>query len=154
LKKAMKRLKIVILGIVAVISLQADIVHAFKEKTAPLLNKAKTIGKATSVPIEVYVKNPSSVCTLSFTNKISPYGYALESGSFSAYTIAEGRYVSESLPSIKKGRYEFEVVWQKEGKIVDSLLKSVHVFAYHDVSNKFHKKVDLSFRLKVPTACR
>ena len=150
----MKRLKIAILGIVAVVSLQADIVHAFKEKTAPLLNKAKTISKATSIPVEVYVKNPSSVCTLSFTNKISPYGYALESGSFSAYTIAEGRYVSESLPSIKKGRYEFEVVWQKEEKIVDSSLKSVHVFAYHDAGSRFHKKVDLSFRLKIPSACR
>lgn len=150
----MKKLKIATLGIIAAASLQADIVHAFKEKTAPLLNKAKTIGKATPIPIEVYAKNPSSVCTLSFINKSSPYGYALEDGRFSVYSIEEGRYISENLPSIKKGRYEFEVVWQKEGKIIDSSLKSVHVFAYHDASNKFHKKVNLSFRLTVPSACK
>jgi len=39
-----------------------------------------------------------------------------------------GRYIS----NLFKGIYEFEYKWKKEGEFIDSRLKSIPIFSYHD----------------------
>ncbi len=73
--------------------------------------------------------------------------------SFSAIVLDAGRYFRADIKNLLKGAYEFEYSWQKDGKFVDSRLKTVHIFAYHDTRKRVHKKVNLTFLLRVPQGC-
>jgi len=126
---------------------QADMLDNFK-------SKIRTIGKQTPVDIALYAKNPSSVCSLSITNITNPYKRDLTQSKLPPIVLEAGRYYREDIAHLLKGAYEFEYKWEKEGRFVDSRLKTVHIFAYHDTRNRLHKKVNLTFLLRIPKICK
>jgi len=129
------------------ISSHAGILESIKEKT-------KNLGKQTPVDIELYAKNPSGICTLRITNITNPYRRNLHTGKLVPIVLDAGDYYRADITHILKGAYEFEYTWEKEGRFIDSRLKTVHIFAYHDTRHHIHKKVDLTFWVKVPKVCR
>ena len=116
--------------------------------------KFKTIGRQTPIDIALYAKNPSTICSLTITNKINPYKRDITQSKLKPIMLEKGRYYREDINHLLKGTYEFEYSWEKDGKFVDSRLKTIRVFAYHDRTLKIHKKVDLSFLLKIPKKCK
>ena len=127
--------------------LDASLLDTIKEKT-------KNLGKQTPIDVVLYAKNPSHICTLRITNVTNPYKQDLTQSKLPPIILEPGRYERREVPYLLKGAYEFEYTWEKEGRFVDSRLKTVHIFAYHDTRNKIHKKVDLSFLLRAPEGCR
>jgi len=127
--------------------LEANILDTLKEKT-------KNLGKQTPIDVALYAKNPSQVCSLSITNVTNPYKQEITQSKLKPILLDAGRYYREDLSHLLKGAYEFEYKWEKEGKFVDSRLKTVHIFTYHDRRNRVHKKVNLTFLLRMPKMCR
>ena len=127
--------------------LEADLLNILKEKT-------KNLGKQTPVDVELYAKNPSHWCRLTITNITNPYKQDLTRDKLRPIVLEPGRYYREDVPHLLKGAYEFEYTWDQEGKFIDSRLKTVHIFAYHDTRHKVHKKVNLTFLLRIPKECR
>jgi len=128
------------------------VVHA--DMLSNLKDKIKTIGKQTPIDIEVYAKNPSTICSLKITNVSNPYKRDITEAKLEPIVLGEGRYFKGNIYSLLKGAYEFEYKWDKDDKFVDSRLKTVHIFAYHDSRNRVYKKVNLTFLLKVPKGCK
>jgi hypothetical protein len=126
---------------------EANILDILKEKT-------KNIGKQTPVDVTIYAKNPSQICSLRITNVTNPYKQELIQSKLKPIVLDTGRYFREDISHLLKGAYEFEYKWEKEGKFIDSRLKTVHIFAYHDTRNRVHKKVNLTFLLRMPKICR
>lgn len=126
---------------------EANILDRLKDKT-------KNLGKQTPVDVAIYAKNPSHVCTLSITNMSNPYHQDLTQSKLMPINIKEGKYYREDVHHLLKGAYEFEYKWMKGDTFIDSRLKTIHIFAYHDTRNKIHKKVNLTFLLRVPRICK
>ena len=68
--------------------------------------------------------------------------------------LEPGRYERREVAHLLKGTYEFEYTWEKEVRFIDSYLKTVRIFAYHDIRNRLHKKVNLNFLLRAPKECK
>lgn len=139
--------KILLLCVSVLTFSQSNILDTLKEKT-------KNIGKQTPIDIEVYAKNPSTICSLKITNITNPYRRDLTEGKLEPIVLESGRYFRGDISQVRKGVYEFEYKWEKDGKFVDSMLKTIHIFAYHDIMLKFYKKVNLTFLLRPPKICR
>ena len=133
--------------LILTVSLNANMLEDIKQRV-------RTIGKQTPIDIALYAKNPSTTCKLTITNKINPYKRDLTKTKLKPIVLEKGRYYREDINHLLKGAYEFEYSWEKDGKFVDSRLKTIRVFAYHDRTLKIHKKVDLTFLLKVPKSCK
>jgi hypothetical protein len=112
------------------------------------------IGKQTAIDTVWYAKNPSTVCRLKISNIANPYHRDLTERSLKPIILEPGRYYRGEIGNILKGAYEFEYSWEKDGRFVDSRLKTIHLFAYHDRHRKLHKKVNLTFLLRAPKPCR
>jgi len=112
------------------------------------------IGKKTEVNISLYAKNPSIICSLKIKNITNPYKKDISKTKFKTIYLDKGRYIREELKYILKGKYEFEYTWSKNSKFVDSYLKSVRVFEYHNSKHKLHKRFNLTYKLKVPKSCK
>lgn len=125
----------------------ANILDTLKEKT-------KNLGKQTPIDIALYAKNKSTVCSLSITNIRNPYKQDLTQGKLVPIVLEHGRYYRSDVSHLLKGAYEFEYKWMKKDKFVDSRLKTIRIFAYHDTRNRVHKKVNLTFLLRIPKICR
>ncbi len=137
-----------VVWIVCVVSvLQANLLETIKDKT-------KNLGKQTPVDVVLYAKNPSHTCTLTITNIANPYGQDLTQSKLPSIVLKPGRYAREEVSQLLKGAYEFEYTWKKEDKFIDSRLKTVHIFAYHNTRSRVHKKVNLSFLLRAPKECK
>lgn len=136
-------MKYLIFFILLLTTSQANLLDTIKEKT-------KNLGKQTPIDVVLYAKNPSHICTLRIANVSNPYKRDLTRSKLPPVALEPGRYERREVPHLLKGAYEFEYTWEKEGGFVDSRLKTVHIFAYHDTRNKVHKKVDLSFLLRAP----
>jgi len=119
-----------------------------------LRDKTKNIGKQTPIDIALYAKNPSSTCSLTITNISNPYKKDISRDKLAPIVLEYGRYYRSDVSHLLKGVYEFEYKWMKEDKFVDSTLKTIHIFAYHDTRNRVHKKVNLTFLLRVPKMCK
>jgi hypothetical protein len=127
--------------------------EVLKENALPIVQKARTIGKQTPIDVVLYVKNSSQKCELKITNVTNPYNTILTQTKLKPITVDAKKYHREIVIQLLKGRYEFEYTWFKEGTLIDSSLKTIHVFVYHDSRNKYYKKVDLSAKMKVPQGC-
>jgi len=112
------------------------------------------IGKKTEVNISLYAKNPSTICSLKIKNITNPYKKDISKTKFKTIYLDKGRYIREELKNILKGKYEFEYTWSKKSKFVESYLKSVRIFEYHNSKHKLHKRFNLTFRLRVPKSCK
>ena len=112
------------------------------------------IGKKTEVTIALYAKNPSTVCSLKIKNISNPYNRDITKDKFKPVFLKPGRYYRADLPHILKGKYEFEYIWYKDGKFLDSFLKTVRVFEYHNIKHKLHKRFNLTFWIRVPKECK
>ena len=143
----MKKINYILIIFCLFSSLHANILDTLKEKT-------KNLGKQTPVDVALYAKNPSQVCTLGITNVTNPYKQDITQSKLKPILLDAGRYYREDLSHLLKGAYEFEYKWEKEGRFVDSRLKTVHIFAYHDTRNRVHKKVNLTFLLRMPKGCK
>lgn len=119
-----------------------------------LKTKMQIIGKKTPVDVVLYAKNSSQVCSLSISNITNPYKRDLKQSKLEPIELEPGRYYNKDVTGLFKGAYEFEYKWEKETKFVDSRLKTIRIFAYHDTRNRIHKKVNLTFLLRVPRMCR
>ncbi len=116
-------------------------------------NVLKDIGKQTPVDIELYSKNPSTICSLEITPKNTPY-QDVTKNPLPTISIKAGGYDNRKIDAILKGKYELEYQWKKDGKFVDSSLRSISIKAYHHRELTINKKVDLGFLLKAPDACK
>jgi len=116
--------------------------------------KTKDIGKQTPIDVALYAKNPSHKCSLTITNITNPYKKDLKKSLLPPIALDKGRYYRKDISNILKGAYEFEYKWEKNGRFVDASLKSVSLFAYHNTRNKIHKKLNLTFFILAPAACR
>ncbi len=112
------------------------------------------IGKKTEVTIALYAKNPSTICSLKIKNYSNPYKKDITKDKFKPITLEPGRYYRADLPHILKGKYEFEYTWFKDGKFLDSYLKTVRIFEYHNIKHTLHKRLNLTFWIKVPKECK
>lgn len=100
------------------------------------------------------LKNPSTICSLRITNITNPYRRDLTEGKLKPIVLESGRYFRGDVYHLLKGAYEFEYKWEKDKKFVDSRLKTVYIFMYHDSNLRLHKKVNLTFLLRVPKGCK
>jgi len=141
-----------IIHYIFIILLLSNILHANMLDT--LKEKTKNIGKKTPINIALYAKNPSQICSLAITNISNPYKKDLTSSKLIPIELDVGRYYRDDVSNLLKGTYEFEYKWEKEGEFIDSRLRTIHVFAYHDIRNRVHKKVNLTFLLSVPKECK
>jgi len=113
----------------------------------------KNLGKKTPIDIALYVKNNSTKCTLKIKNISNPYNMDI-SKKLPILIIKPGRYYRKNVDNILKGKYEFEYSWYKEGKFIDSGVKEIHIFSYHDRSLPLYKSVDLTFKDVMPKECQ
>lgn len=118
-----------------------------------LPSSIKNIGKKTPIDIELYAKNSSTKCTLVIKNISNPYKKDI-SKKLPNLKIMPGRYYRKNISNILKGEYEFEYSWYKKNRFIDSGIKSIRVFAYHDTNLSLHKRVDLTFNSLMPKECR
>jgi len=139
----MKRLSIIFIPIFAISFGVGDF----------LPSSIKNIGKKTPIDIEFYAKNNSTKCALVIKNISNPYKKDI-SEKIPNLKIMPGRYYRKNIANILKGEYEFEYSWYKNGKFIDSGIKSIKIFAYHDINLPLHKRVDLSFNSLTPKECR
>jgi len=141
--------KILLILVCFIATLIADnnIISLFKDKT-------RNIGKSTPINIMIYVKNPSTVCSLTITNMTNPYGQDITQTKLLPVELLPGRYLNASVDDIAKGKYEFEYRWNMNGTFVDSSLRSIYILAYHNSANSIYKKVNLGFLLIPPKVCR
>ena len=133
--------------------LLALFVYAEAEMFASFIERAKTIGRQTPVDIVLYAKNPSKICRLTITYLTNPYKRDLSRDKLEPIILEPGRYIREDVHRLLKGTYEFEYRWDRGDIFVDSGLRTIYLLAYHDTTLPFHKKIDLTFVLRLPDGC-
>jgi hypothetical protein len=139
--------KVILLSILIMcINIHANMMDNIKKEV-------KNLGKSTPINIVLYVKNPSTICQLTITNKINPYKMDITT-KLKPIILKAGKYQRDEIKDIRKGAYEFEYIWSKDGKFVDSKMKTIRIFAYHNSNFKIYKKVNLSFLLMPPRECK
>lgn len=114
----------------------------------------KNLGKQTPIDIAFYVKNSSTKCTLRVKNISNPYKKAISKEKLPVLLIDPGRYYRKNISNILKGAYDFEYTWYKKKKFIDSGVKSIHIYAYHDTNLPINKKVNLTFKKLMPRECK
>jgi len=113
----------------------------------------KNIGKKTPIDIEIYIKNPSTKCSLRVRNISNPYNTDIRD-KFPIILLKPGSYYYKSIKSVLKGKYEFEYKWYNDSKFIDSGVETIHIFAYHDKALTVYKTVKIDFRDVIPKECR
>jgi len=114
----------------------------------------KNIGKKTPIDIALYAKNSSTKCFLAIRVATTPYGKDFPRTKLPTIIIPPGKYYRKNIYDILKGEYEFEYTWRKGAKFIDSGMKSIHIFTYHDIKLPLHKRVNLTFAAEVPRECK
>jgi len=127
---------------------------AFEIPDLHIPQNIKNIGKKTPIDIALYVKNNSTKCTLRVKNITNPYKKDITKDKLPILVISPGRYYRKNISNILKGAYDFEYTWYKDKKFVDSGVKSIHIYAYHDTNLAINKKVKLLFENEMPKECR
>ena len=112
------------------------------------------IGKKTNVNITLYAKNPSTICSLRIKNTYNPYNKDITKDKFKTINLQAGHYILKELKDILKGKYEFEYSWYKNGRLIDSSLKDIRIFEYHNNKHKFYKKLLFTQKLKIISDCK
>ena len=112
------------------------------------------IGKKTNVNITLYAKNPSTICSLQIKNISNPYNKDITKNKFKTINLKAGHYILKELKNILKGKYEFEYNWYKNGKLIDSSIKNIRVFEYHNNKHRLYKKLQITKNIKVVNECR
>ncbi len=114
----------------------------------------KNIGKKTAIDIEFYVKNSSTKCSLRVKNISNPYDKNIAKDKLPILMISPGRYYINKISNILKGAYDFEYTWFKDKRFIDSGVKTIHIYEYHDIKLPIYKKVKLSFQNLMPNECK
>lgn len=127
---------------------------AFEMPNLNIPQNIKNLGKKTPIDIAFYVKNSSTKCTLMVKNISNPYKKDIAKEKLPMLLINAGRYYRKNISNILKGTYEFEYTWYKGKKFVDSGVKTIHIYAYHDTNLPINKKVTLLFINLIPNACK
>lgn len=120
-----------------------------------VLNKLTglNIGKKSNINITLYAKNPSAICSLQIKNISNPYNKDITKDKFKTINIKSGHYILRELKNILKGKYEFEYSWYKKGKLIDSSIKDIRVFEYHNNKHRIYKKLVIVKNTKVSAKC-
>ncbi|HGZ70682.1 MAG TPA: hypothetical protein ENK74_04730 [Nitratifractor sp.] len=127
----------------------------FAEFNLPKIPQSiKNIGKKTPIDIALYAKNSSINCFLAIRVASTPYGEDFPKSKLPTIIIPPGKYYRKNISDILKGEYEFEYTWRKGAQFIDSGIKSIHIFTYHDINLPLHKRVDLTFRAEIPDSCK
>ena len=127
---------------------------AFELPDLHIPKNIKNIGKKTPIDIALYVKNSSTKCTLRVKNITNPYKKDISKDKLPILMISAGRYYRKNISNILKGAYDFEYTWFKGKKFIDSGIKSIHIYAYHDTNLPINKKVKLLFENLMPKECK
>lgn len=127
---------------------------AFEMPDLHIPQNIKNIGKKTPIDIALYVKNSSTKCTLRVKNITNPYKKDITKTKLPTLMISAGRYYRKDISNILKGTYDFEYTWFKDKKFLDSGVKTLHIYAYHDTNLAINKKVKLTFKDLMPKACK
>ncbi len=73
---------------------------------------------------------------------------------FQTINLKPGHYTLKELKNILKGKYEFEYNWYKNGKLIDSSIKDIRVFEYHNNKHRLYKKLEITKNIKVVNECQ
>ena len=139
---------------IALSILLTSISFAFEIPDLHIPQNIKNIGKKTPIDIALYVKNSSTKCTLRVKNITNPYKKDITKEKLPILQISAGRYYRKNISNILKGTYDFEYTWLKGKKFIDSGVKSIQIYAYHDTNLAINKKVNLLFENLMPKECR
>ena len=112
------------------------------------------IGKKSNVNITLYAKNPSTICSLKIKNISNPYKKNITKDKFKTINIKTGHYLLTEVKNILKGKYEFEYCWYKNGKLIDSSIKDIRIFEYHNNKHRIYKKLIITKNIKVVDECK
>jgi hypothetical protein len=112
----------------------------------------KNIGKPTPIDITLYAKNPSTKCTLTIKNISHPKSDT--NTTIEPITIEPGHYFQKEYKNILKGKYEFEYTFSKDGKFIDSFLKTKYILTPHNNKLKIFKKFNPTTLISTPSVCK
>lgn len=128
--------------------------YGFKIPDLHIPQNIKNIGKKTPIDISLYVKNSSTKCLLRVKNIANPYKKDITKDKLPILLISRGRYYRKNISNILKGAYDFEYTWFKGKRFIDSGIKTIHIYAYHDTNLAINKKVELTFENLMPPECK
>jgi hypothetical protein len=112
----------------------------------------KDIGKQTPIDITLYAKNPSTKCTLTIKNISFPNDD--NKTKIPTISLKPGHYFQKEYKNILKGKYEFEYTFSKDGKFIDSFLKTKYILTPHNNKLKIFKKFNPTTLISTPSVCK